>query len=362
MFYRETKTEAAKLATGAIEKMDALSIEPNPQNFTIWYAYLSGRDRALTTKIDKMMEGNELSNEVQCAELYSTYLRSIGAGSYNERDDVFDAIGTELQRAIAETTEVLNGAGDESERFAETLGNVSGDLSSAGSDEQLKKVVSNLLEQTRRMAEQNRNANEHLQQSNSEISALNVRMAEIRSESLKDPLTGLANRRAFSESLANGIGEAESDQTPLALLMMDIDHFKSFNDNFGHQLGDEVIRLVAGCAKANIKGKDTAARYGGEEFAVVLPSTQLKDGQVLAEQIRKVVAGQKIVRKASRESLGSVTISIGVSQYRPGEAEEDFIARADAALYAAKHTGRNCVCVEDADNNVINLPTKTTAA
>jgi diguanylate cyclase len=97
----------------------------------------------------------------------------------------------------------------------------------------------------------------------------------------------------------------------------------------------------------NCKEQDTAARYGGEEFAILLPQTGLRDAEAVAEQIRVVVAGQKIVRKASRQTLGSVTLSIGVAQYRPGEAEDDLIARADTALYAAKHAGRNCVEVDD---------------
>jgi diguanylate cyclase len=102
---------------------------------------------------------------------------------------------------------------------------------------------------------------------------------------------------------------------------------------------------------ANTKGRDTAARYGGEEFAIILPETGLHDAEIVADQIRVVVAGQRIVRKASRRTLGSVTLSIGVSQYRPGETEDDLVGRADAALYTAKRAGRNCVRIETDDGD-----------
>ncbi len=343
MEYPEGKKQAKEFAMGAVERMATLGITPNPQNFTIWYVYLSGRDQSFVRHVDSMIANKEPFDENQCADLYAAVLRLSEAGKEGTREAAIDAVGADLERAIAETTEILKKTGVATERYGETLEGVDGALQSAGSAEQIQNVVSNLVEQTRRMAEQNRTANESLNQSNNEIAELKVRMADIRSEALTDPLTGLANRRAFNEQLTDCLATAAEDKKPLSLLMLDIDHFKSFNDTYGHQLGDEVIRLVAGCMSANTKEQDTAARYGGEEFAIVLPQTSMHDAKVIAEQIRVVVAGQKIVRKTSRQTLGSVTLSIGVAEFRPGESEDDFIARADAALYAAKHAGRNCV-------------------
>lgn len=345
MEYPEGKKQAKEFAVGAVERMVTLGITPNPQNFTIWYVYLSGRDPSFVRHVDSMIANKEPFDETQCADLYAAVLRLNGAGKEGTREAAIDAVGADLERAIAETTEILKKTGVATERYGETLEDVDGALQSAGSAEQIQNVVSNLVEQTRRMADQNRTANQRLNQSNNEIAELKVRMADIRSEALTDPLTGLANRRAFNEQLTDSMVTAAVDATPLSLLMLDIDHFKSFNDTYGHQLGDEVIRLVAGCMSANTKEQDTAARYGGEEFAIVLPGTAVKDAETIAEQIRVVVAGQKIVRKASRQTLGSVTLSIGVAEYRSGETDEDFVERADAALYAAKHAGRNCVQV-----------------
>ncbi|NKB49426.1 MAG: diguanylate cyclase [Alphaproteobacteria bacterium] len=354
MEYPQNQKEAAKFAAGAVERMAELGITANPQNFTVWYAYLSGFDTSFGRHIDSMLAKKEPFDDTQCADLYAAVLRLSLGDKEGTREAAIDAVGGDLEKAIAATTEILKQTGSETERYGETLEGVDGALQSAGTAEQMQSVVANLVEQTRLMVEQNRNANESLQKSNNEIAELKIRMADIRSEALTDPLTGLANRRAFSEELADGMSAATEQKAPLCLLMLDIDHFKAFNDTYGHQLGDEVIRLVAGCMSAKTKDGDTAARYGGEEFSVILPEASLQDAEAVAEQIRVTVAGQKIVRKASRQTLGSVTLSIGVAQLRAEDSDEDLIARADAALYAAKHAGRNCVqsendLAEDAD-------------
>lgn len=346
MEYPQNLKEAAQVAADAVERMASLGITANPQNFTVWYAYLSGRDDSFVRHIDSMLAKKEPFDETQCADLYAAVLRLGFGGKDGTREAAIDAVGGDLERAIAATTEILQKAGSETERYGETLEGAGGALQSAGTAEQMQNVVANLVAQTQRMVEQNRTANDSLQQSNNEIAELKVRMADIRSEALTDPLTGLANRRAFSEQLSDSMSAATTQKTPLCLLMLDIDHFKSFNDTYGHQLGDEVIRLVAGCMSAKTNESDTAARYGGEEFSVILPGASLEEANDVAEKIRLTVAGQKIVRKASRQTLGSVTLSIGVSLLRPEDSEEDLIERADAALYAAKHAGRNCVQLE----------------
>jgi diguanylate cyclase len=129
----------------------------------------------------------------------------------------------------------------------------------------------------------------------------------------------------------------------MALLLCDIDHFKAFNDNWGHQTGDQVLRLVASCLSESVKGRDTAARYGGEEFAVLLRGTGLEDATLVAEQIRETVENKKLVKKSTGDVLGSITISIGVAEFGADEAADSVIRRADACLYGAKQHGRNLV-------------------
>ena len=140
---------------------------------------------------------------------------------------------------------------------------------------------------------------------------------------------------------------AQAEGETVALMMCDIDHFKKFNDSWGHQTGDQVLRLVASCLSDNLKGRDTAARYGGEEFGVILRGTDLVNAIHVADQIRQAVQGRKLVKKSTGDVLGTITISIGVSQFAPGDTVESVIRRADACLYGAKQNGRNMVLGEN---------------
>ena len=161
-----------------------------------------------------------------------------------------------------------------------------------------------------------------------------------RNEALFDSLTGLKNRRGFERA----VREMQLQRGGLActaLMMIDVDHFKTVNDLYGHVLGDKVLCAVAHVLKSNIKGRDVAARYGGEEFAVLLPETSLSGAATLGQQIRSLVAQGQI--KRSDGTIGQVTVSIGVAVAREAEPLEELIERADAALYSAKRAGRNRV-------------------
>jgi diguanylate cyclase len=165
-------------------------------------------------------------------------------------------------------------------------------------------------------------------------------------ESLTDPLTGLANRRHFDEFLSSALGEAERAGKPLSLLLADVDHFKAFNDTHGHTLGDHVLRLIAAALRQNIKGQDIVARYGGEEFAVILPDTDISQAVTVAENLRRAVSANDIVKRPTGENLGRMTVSIGVATLHAGETVQALIDLADRCLYAAKNSGRNRVVSE----------------
>ncbi len=133
----------------------------------------------------------------------------------------------------------------------------------------------------------------------------------------------------------------------LSLLLLDIDHFKQFNDTYGHTIGDHVLKLLATTLRESIKGQDTAARYGGEEFAVILPRTAAADACKLAENIRQRVTSKSVVNRKTGGTFGRVNVSIGVAEMRLGEPIRRFVERADQALYTAKRTGRNRVVSAD---------------
>jgi diguanylate cyclase len=219
-------------------------------------------------------------------------------------------------------------------------------LSSAKSREQIKSIVETLLRSTSEMRETNKALEDRLTLSRSEISNLQQSLEAIRAESLTDPLTGLGNRKYFDRMIDMAVQSALASGEPLSLLLFDIDHFKSFNDSYGHLTGDQVLRLVGLSLKQTIKGQDITARYGGEEFAVVLPNTALRQALTVADHIRRAVMAKELKKKSTGEILGRVTISVGVSLLKPGDDTDALIERADACLYAAKRNGRNRVICE----------------
>jgi diguanylate cyclase len=185
-----------------------------------------------------------------------------------------------------------------------------------------------------------------LRSTSSEISQLREEVETTRREASTDGLTGIANRKMFDSRVLDAVAEATETGTPMALMMLDIDHFKKFNDAHGHQIGDQVLILLARTLEESTKGKDTAARYGGEEFAVILPETGLTQAITLADKIRQRLASKKIVNRKTGDFLGTITLSIGVAQFKSGESVATLVARADAAMYEAKNTGRNRVTSE----------------
>jgi diguanylate cyclase len=182
--------------------------------------------------------------------------------------------------------------------------------------------------------------------STQEIVELREKLEVSRKEALTDALTGLANRKCFDERLLAASKTADDDGEPLCLVLADIDSFKQLNDRFGHGFGDQVLKLVAHTLVQGIKGRDTAARFGGEEFALILPNTPLQGAVTVAENMRKAIAAKKLARKGESKTIGTVTLSFGVTQYGPGEPLDILVRRADELLYRAKRLGRNRVIAE----------------
>jgi diguanylate cyclase (GGDEF)-like protein len=157
---------------------------------------------------------------------------------------------------------------------------------------------------------------------------------QLEASALTDELTQVANRRQWEQDLPRELARAGRADTPVAIAMIDIDHFKRFNDTHGHQGGDDLLRKAAAAWKTALRAGDVITRYGGEEFGVILPSCSPDEALIVAERLRS----------AAPEGT---TCSIGLASWRPGETHDELVARADAALYAAKNSGRNCVVVAE---------------
>lgn len=159
-------------------------------------------------------------------------------------------------------------------------------------------------------------------------------------EARTDILTGLKNRRAFNEDVSRLFAQRQRQGIHFSLILIDIDHFKNFNDEHGHLSGDTVLRSVSQVLSKTLREMDIVCRYGGDEFAVICPGAKLYEAAVAAERVRQAVAGETV---SLRHRFAQVTVSLGVAGVVNDEIAESLIQRADEALYAAKHAGRDRV-------------------
>jgi diguanylate cyclase len=331
------KDRAAAFAHAAFAQMAEYDVPPTPENFELWYTYTSGEDVGLKQAIDRV-----IANGTPFDENILQLLRERFFGRENHEEVVAD-IGDKVNYEIDALLRMLEVAGNDHSAYGRALSEASGELHGRMDDTDIKPMVDRLVHATRAMEARSKILEQQLQNSHREVSDLRERLETARQESLTDQLTGIANRKAFDTALKACMINAREAKEPLCLIMCDIDHFKLFNDTWGHQTGDQVLKLVANCLAENVKGRDTAARYGGEEFAIILPQTSLSDAMHLADQIRMKVEGKKLVKKSTGDILGTISISCGVASFRSGESTSGFVQRADAGLYAAKSSGRNCV-------------------
>ncbi|MGE3150777.1 MAG: GGDEF domain-containing protein [Pseudorhodoplanes sp.] len=331
----------AKIAFGQIE---ALRLAASPRNYEVWYAYATGYNPSLNQMINEMVARNGTLTEADIEQIYNTYL------SPNRLSERIDNVGARVMDEIGQVMAVVDSAVGNTTSYSESLAGVSAAIGAAKDRDGLRAIVEGLVKTAKEMETTNQKLEERLSASKQEITQLQENLETVRNESLTDPLTSLANRKYFDQVLQKSVEEAFSIGQPLSLIMTDIDHFKKFNDTFGHLTGDQVLRLVGLSMRQNVKGQDFAARYGGEEFAIILPNTVLRSALTVADHIRRAVMAKELKKRSTGENLGRVTISVGVAALKPGDNMQSLIGRADRCLYAAKHQGRNRVmCETDLD-------------
>jgi diguanylate cyclase len=328
------------LAEAALERIKALRHPANPHNFEVWYTYAAGINGALNQAINALISASGTITEAQVEELY---LKFFSAAEIGER---IDKVGTQIAGEIEQVMAMIQASIGTADDYSKSLAGATEGMAGASDHEQVRMIVESLVSATREVESKNEMMQQRLKDSRQEIRELQENLEVVRTESLTDPLTTLSNRKFFDNSIERLVKHAAQTNEPLSVILTDIDHFKKFNDTYGHLTGDQVLRLVAVSLKHNVKGQDIAARYGGEEFAVLLPNTSLHHAVTVADHIRRAVQSKELMRRSTGETLGRVTISLGVAQLRPGDDVSSILERADTCLYAAKAAGRNCVIAE----------------
>jgi diguanylate cyclase len=342
--FSEDLQAARRLAAAANEAMSKHGIAPTPANFCVWYAYVGKAIAGLTRDIDERLALQKGFGWQVNQELFEKYFG-------NDAESVaIRRTGSELHDTMGRVLKRLDIADQDVSAFGDTLVEARGSLASVVTAEAtgVEAVVKRLSGAASDMVRKNRDLEQELRQSTAQITTLQERLEQARREAFTDALTGIGNRRCFDLALAEQCERATLGEVQLCLLLVDIDHFKRFNDTYGHRIGDQVLKIVGAKMKQMSRDIDTPARYGGEEFALLLVNAPFDAALRRADQLREALASNYLRNVSSGDVYGQITVSVGVSRFRATDTMESFVGRADAALYEAKSNGRNRVVAEAA--------------
>jgi diguanylate cyclase len=308
----------------------------DPISYALWYEYVSGRNHEVRAALDQLTrDGKRLTAEATLA-LYRHHVDPCNERAVQDARADLDRISEQMSRSAEESARQAKALDVSLEESARQL---KVGLDATG----LERVVAGLSGDIQGMRSVALELGRQLDDGRREMERLREELARTRHEAIVDTLTGVLNRKGFDRAMSELLDSYVTEDGPLSLLVVDIDHFKKVNDTYGHLLGDKVLRTIAQTMKQRLKGRDTVARYGGEEFTIVLPDTPPERAAIVAEQLRSAIENGRIRRHDGGEPIGAVTISVGATAYIPGESVSEFIHRADEAMYRSKREGRNRV-------------------
>lgn len=323
---------AVKLSEETIKFLSTYEVAPTPVNFSVIYHYLSKKDEKLNQFLDEYISWN--------GSLDAVFIESLFLEFFSSSEDIEKAFLTPFENTLTSTIEKLELQAINGEQIASNFKKADKVLANSDQASSLKPLVSFINSTLADSQLQHNNLTSELAETYQKVNQLKSQLKASREEAMRDALTGLYNRRGCDEKLKDL--SLESIHSSVSI---DIDHFKKFNDAFGHAIGDKVIQRVASTIQDHISSTDFAVRFGGEEFMVVLANKNKNDAKEVAEKIRVAITNLKLKQKKSNTFLPSISVSLGIAEYQKNHNWKSVFEVADSALYQAKSAGRNCCVV-----------------
>jgi diguanylate cyclase len=338
MKFAENNNQAAEYLRQAIPLMVKHNIPPNPLNYALWYTYVSDRLPELNVQLDKTLTTYGTCPTMLSEQLFREHMIQ---DEINGAEDIQASL-------ISLINNLYEDAGHTAEKTANFNTVLEESLVTLQQQEDgeaslpLDSIIHALSTHTKSIGDTARLFQERMYAAQIEIQALKEELNKTRQDARVDPLTNLFNRRVFDSELAQLVSST-NNKLISSFILVDIDHFKGFNDTYGHLMGDKVLQYVGKLLKDICPEPMLPVRYGGEEFAVLMPGVNIDSASEIAEKVREKIQAIRIKQKKSGEIISSITASFGVSQFKHGETAEQLIDRTDKALYKAKDSGRNQV-------------------
>ena len=339
MKFFENSGEAANYLRLAVPKMIKHNIVPNPLNYTLWYSYYSNAYPKLNQALDLTIEQFGTCPQVVSEDLFLSHITKF--------DNVIKV--DKIQQALLHVASDLS---DNIEQTSQTTANYSNtlivkldELSTIVNVGGAQPIIEQLTISAQAICSSNDKFKRQIETARQEIEALKNELKSTKKEATTDHLTGLFNRRVF-ESIYEEFAQNSNDDV-LAVIMMDIDKFKTFNDTHGHNMGDQILKFVGKLLKKECEMPAVPVRFGGEEFIILCPTIEMSKVVELAERIRIKLSSVSFVSNKTGKKISPITASFGIAVWDNDESVTGFIERADKALYCAKDNGRNQVVLAD---------------
>lgn len=337
--YDTSLDEIREISLKVISAAESFNIPLTKENYLTWYEYFEGNNTELKAEVDDIKQKKKEFTPQICSYLYTKHISA-------EKNKMMNHVQAETQKMLKEVLSNILDASDASSNYEKKISAYSEGLSDAEDTHQVQNIISSIIEESKLIAKSNRNLQKEFEKASAQTNALNQKLKKIESQALTDTLTGLYNRRAFDKDIQNLLEKYKQNGELFSIIILDIDHFKKFNDTYGHQTGDEVLKNVGEILLKGSNGNNIPYRYGGEEFVILLPGSKLEDAAVLAEQIRIRIAVKRATDPGTGAEIDKITTSLGISQINPEDDIQSVIERADKALYHAKDSGRNTIKTE----------------
>ncbi|MFW5426905.1 MAG: GGDEF domain-containing protein [Methylophagaceae bacterium] len=333
--YDDEAQKASENLRYALPLLNKHKTPVNPVNYAVWYEYVSGDNEDLANAIDGRLSKNQPITAEVTQSLYEKYVLM----GMPER---LEKTSSGLKMVVDNTLVNITKAESTADSMLMNLSGSQQALENCNSTEELKGLLGDIMSNTQVMAESGNELKQELAHSSQEISELKKELAAVKKLAETDALTGLLNRGAFNKELTDLCRQTAVEA---ALVMFDLDHFKILNDSFGHLLGDKVIQFFASLMQKHAGDEHLAIRYGGEEMAMIMLDINQRDALKIADAVRASFANSRLKKKGSEDSIGQVTVSVGLTMLRSTDSPQDLIERADDALYLSKENGRNRISV-----------------
>lgn len=338
--YPESVEESGSYLRITLKNISENQLPYNPIAYSLWYDYATGRNPKLIEDIRLVLEANKKIEYETITDLFRKHIA-------DNQLLLAEKKAREFQKILAEVIKQMTSSDGEIQSKGDTLNELTEKLEKASSETDISEIAGCIVDQTRSIVGSSMLLSKQINDKLNEIRTLRKELEGIKKTAKTDILTGLLNRRGFEEAMEFVLEKMSKKESPMSIIMMDIDHFKTVNDQHGHLIGDNVIKVVSKVIQANIKGKDVACRYGGDEFILALPDTPAKGAYVVAEKLRENLRNTNWKVKGTGQSLGQISLSLGIAVYKAGQNLEAVIQQADGALYRSKHSGRNRTTIMD---------------